>query len=130
MPVAVVRGVGDHEGGEALVAERSMVGAQDAGHEGGRGDAFGWELRVFSKERNGFSDQGASADVADESDEIAAVRVDEIERGRVALAAGLVAIAAEHLKRKHSAQRLALLARAARRNPASHFRAQEVGQLL
>ena len=56
MPVAVVRGVGDHEGGEALVAERGVVGAHDAGHEGGRGYAFRRELRMFSEKRNRFSD--------------------------------------------------------------------------
>src|SRR3954469_317177 len=52
MAVAVVGGVGDHHRGEALVAERGVVGAHDAGHEGGSGDAFRGELRMFSKKRN------------------------------------------------------------------------------
>ena len=67
--------------------------------------------------------QGARADVADEGDEVAAVGIEEAERRRVALAAGLVAVAAEHLEREHRAQRLAALARAARRHPAAHLRA-------
>src|SRR5687768_473465 len=113
MRIAVEGRVRHHHRRIAVAPERPVVRPSDARNERGCSDAFRWELPVFAEEGNRLSDQAARAQVADESDEVGAVGIEQAERRRVALAAGGVAVVAEHFEREHGAQLLAALARAA-----------------
>src|SRR4051794_27814179 len=49
--VAVVGGIGDHQRRIAVAAERPVVRACHAGHEGRRSERLGWKARVLPEER-------------------------------------------------------------------------------
>src|SRR3989454_967383 len=91
MRITVKRGVGHHDCRVAVLAERPMVGPAHPGNGGGRSHAFGGKPRVLPERGNRPPYQGARAQVADEADEIGAVRVEPAERRRGMLAAGSVA---------------------------------------
>src|SRR5207302_1927266 len=95
MRIAVKRGVGHHDRRVAVLAEGPVVRPRDPRDHAGRGHAFGWKLRVLPEGGDRPPYQGARAQVADEADEVGAVRVEPAERRRVMLAAGSVAVVAQ-----------------------------------
>src|SRR5687768_14902875 len=113
-----------------MAAERPVVRPGDAGNESGRRDALGWEFCFMSEKPDGLANQPSRAEIADESDEVAAVGIKQAERRGIALAAGRVAVVAEHLEREHRAHTLAVFARAFRPSEAAHLVAEEVRHLL
>ena len=105
--IAVEGRVGDHEGPVALPPERRVVAPADARDpaEGGAG----LERQVAGGAEGGRRSphRRARAQVADEAEEVAAVRVEPAEQRRVALAAGPVVVVAQHLERDHERDPLA-----------------------
>src|ERR1051325_6415510 len=63
--IAVVGGVRDHQRGVAVPAERPVVRARDAGHEGGRGERLRGEAGMLAEEGMRALHQPARAPVAD-----------------------------------------------------------------
>src|SRR5574340_1207692 len=93
--VAVEGGVGHHDRREAVLAERPVVGPRHAWDEGGRGEALGRESGVLPEGGDRFPYECPRAQIADEGDEVAAVRVEKTQRRRIALAAWRVVVIAE-----------------------------------
>src|SRR5438067_46293 len=130
MRVAVERGVGDHDGRVVVLAERPVVRPCDAWNRRGGGDAFRWKARRLAESADRSPYQRAAADIADEGDEIASIRIEPAERRRIVLAARRVAVIAEHLERKHRCYFLARRIGARRIGVAAHLVALEVRHLL
>src|SRR4051812_30822198 len=93
--------VGGHEGSIVLLPERPMVAPANARDPPKRGAGLKRQVRS-PPERNGRTlHHPAGAEVADEAQEVAPVRVEPAEQRRVVLATGSLVVIAQHLERDH-----------------------------
>src|SRR5688572_21939387 len=99
--VAERGGVRDHERRPAFLPEGPVVGPADALDRAGEGGALRGELRVLAERREAARDQLARRRVANEGDEVALARVEQVERRGVALAALAVVVEADRFRREH-----------------------------
>src|SRR5216110_1669183 len=91
-----------------------MIGPADAGHEGGQRRALRRRARLLPKRTDGPPHERSRREIADERDEVAAIRIKEPDGPRIALAPARVGVVPDRLDAQHRIDALAALPAATR----------------
>ena len=125
------RSVGDHDAGVTVLPKWPLIRPADAGNKPGKRCAFGWNLCLLAEKRDDAAKQRTRTNIADESDEVANLRIESAQRPRrISLRVRCIGKIADRFETDHGGDFVAARFASAGVNKASHFARQKIRRLL